>query len=276
MTRAVRGPTPADSKSSVVTTRSGSAQSDASPPSSTTVVHHPRARAMAVSVWTIGDRPTTTRSGPRGSGSMKIFSAPSLWHDIGTSTVSSSPSPARSSGEPRNTSRGVPSARADSASRTTTGSAQAPPTQPRTSPEAVMTAREPVLPDDGARRHTTVARAKCSPFSASSRATSSASAMSVPRQRREPGNVLPGVDGLPHPAGEHRHVDVADPEVGDGVDDGVDEGGRAADAGALADPLGPDRVVGTGGDDLVELPVGRLPGRGQEVVHVVGADAVPV
>src|SRR2546423_6344342 len=213
-----------------------------------------------------------TRSGPRGSGSMKILSAPSLWHDIGTSTASSPPAPASSSGDPRNTSRGTPSSSAARASRTTTGSAQAPPTQPRTSPSAVMPARYPVLPDDGARRHTTVARANRSPRSARSRASCRAS-MSVTRQRRVAGDVAMLRDRRPHPPGEHRHVDVADAEVGHGVDDGVHEGGRPADGGALADAFGSDGVVGAGGDDLVQLPVGGLPGRRQEEVHVVGADA---
>src|SRR5581483_1454791 len=158
---------------------------------------------------------------------------------MGTRTASSPLAAASSSAGPRKTSRGVPSSMAESASRTTTGSAQAPPTQPRTSPLAVISARYPVLPDDGARRHTTVARAKRSPRTASSRAISRAS-ISVPRQRRSTADVALFPDGVPHAAREHRHVDVADAEVGDGVDDGIDEGRRAADAGTFADSLGAD------------------------------------
>src|SRR5205823_6667713 len=62
--------------------------------------------------------------------------------------------------------------------------------------------------------------------------------------------------------------------VGDCVHDGVHEGGGTADGGALPDALGADRVVRAGGDDLVQLPLRHLPGGGNEVVHVVGADAV--
>jgi hypothetical protein len=88
---------------------------------------------------------------------MKILSAPSLWQAIGTWMMPSASSELSSSGEPRKTRRGVPSLMASRASRTTTGSAQAPPTQPRTSPVAVTTARYPAFPEDGPRRHTTVA-----------------------------------------------------------------------------------------------------------------------
>src|SRR5688572_1611556 len=98
--------------------------------------------------------------------------------------------------------------------------------------------------------------------------------ISVTGKGRVAGDVALLGDRLPHSSGEHRHVDVPDTEVGDGVDDGVHEGGRAAHAGALADALGADGVVGTGSDDLVQLPLGSFPGGGQQVVHVVGADAV--
>ena len=54
-----------------------------------------------------------------------------------------------SSAGPRNSSRGVPSSIAFSASRTTVGSAQAPPIQPRTARSGVIRAVAPSLPDDG-------------------------------------------------------------------------------------------------------------------------------
>src|SRR5205085_12555039 len=95
-----------------------------------------------------------------------------------------------------------------------------------------------------------------------------------PRKRWGARDVLLVLDRFPHPARQAGHVDVADPEVGDGVDDGVDEGGGATHAAALPDALAPDRVVGRGGDDLVQLEVRGLPCGRDHVVHVVGPDAV--
>src|SRR5260370_29443808 len=93
-------------------------------------------------------------------------------------------------------------------------------------------------------------------------------------QRRHPGHVLALRDGLPDPVRQAGHVDVADPEVGDGVDDGVHEGGRATHGAALPDALAPDRVVGRRGDHLVEVEVRDLPCDRDHVVHVVAPDAV--
>jgi len=56
---------------------------------------------------------------------------------------------------PSSSSPGTPSAMTRRASRITTGSAHAPPIQPRSSPDAMMIAREPCWPDDGACRQTT-------------------------------------------------------------------------------------------------------------------------
>ena len=63
------------------------------------------------------------------------------------------------SGLPSSSSRAFPSAMTCFASRITTGSAQAPPIQPSSSPSAVMMAREPCLLDEGPCRQTTVASA---------------------------------------------------------------------------------------------------------------------
>src|SRR5580658_7730481 len=63
------------------------------------------------------------------------------------------------SGLPSSSSRGFPSAMTCFASRITTGSAQAPPIQPSSSPSAVMMAREPCSLEEGPCRQTTVAGA---------------------------------------------------------------------------------------------------------------------
>ena len=104
---------------------------------------------------------------------MYTSSAPSLWQEIGTTVIPSAIVVPNCSGVPSSSSRALPSAMACRASRTTTGSAQAPPIQPRSSPSAVMIAREPCFPDDGPCRHTTVASAKGCPLRASSAAWSS-------------------------------------------------------------------------------------------------------
>ena len=72
------------------------------------------------------------------------------------------------SGVPSSSSRAVPSAITRCASRITTGSAQAPPIQPRSSPSAVMMARAPGWLDDGGWRQTTVASANACPRRVSS------------------------------------------------------------------------------------------------------------
>src|SRR5712691_145255 len=249
----------------------------------------PSARASSASVAAIGELPTTTRCGAGSTGSMYTSSAPSLWQEIGTTAIpSGTASPNLSAGPSRST-RGWPSPIAARASRMTAGSAQAPPIQPRNSPSAVMIARDPCLPEDGPCRHTTVASANASPASASSvaRCRRPAPFRVMPFKTGPPalflldrgraGHVAAVREGLPYAVGKQRHVDVADASAAQGVHDRVDERRRPADRGALADALGADRVVRARGDDLaVQLEAGRLPGRREQVVHVVRADAVAV
>src|SRR5436305_2710180 len=138
-----------------------------------------------------------------------------------------------SSAVPRNTRRGTPSARMCRASRTTTGSAHAPPMKPNTCPEAVMTARQPSLPEDGLRRHTTVANANASPRCDNSRARSRTShpsmvidltylpiylsispiSLAVALKWRHSRDVKLVLHSLPHSVRQQGHVDVADPGV---------------------------------------------------------------
>src|SRR5580692_9271094 len=191
------------------------------------------------------------------------------------------------SGAPSSSSRALPSEMTCFASRITTGSAQAPPIHPFSWPSAVMIAREPCLLDDGPCRQTTVASAKVSPPRARSAICPSTPRpfISPPRpsssllawraalvlaHRRETGHVPSVGERLPHPVRQQRHVDVPDPGLAQRVHDRVDEGGRPADGGALADALGADRVVRAGRHDLaVELEAGSLPRSRQQVVHVV-------
>ena len=66
-----------------------------------------------------------------------------------------------------------------------------------------------------------------------------------PRVCQRPG---PGCfDRPPDPLGGARHVDVADAEVAEGVDDGVLHRGGGTDRRRFADPLRAERVVGGGG-----------------------------
>src|SRR5689334_9695431 len=144
----------------------------------------------------------------------------------------------------------------------TTGSAQAPPIQPWTSPSAVMIARLPSWPDDGPCRHTTVAIANARPWRASSLARSRTPQPSilsslfacrrsiVRADGRRAGDVVALGDRLPDPVRQQRHVDVADPGVAYRVHHRVDERRRAADRRALTDPFGADRVVRARRDDL--------------------------
>ncbi len=60
------------------------------------------------------------------------------------------------------------------------------------------------------------------------------------------------------------------------VDDGVHERRGRADRRRLADALGADRMVRRRRDRLAQLERRRLPGRRDQVVHDVGADAVAV
>src|SRR5258708_10854055 len=103
----------------------------------------------------------------------------------------------------------------------------------------------------------------------------SVAALVVRAYRRSARYVAAVRDRLPNPVGQQRHVDVADAGAGDRVNYRVDEGRRTADGRALADALGPDRVVRARRDHLaVQLEARRLPGGGQQVIHVVRADAV--
>src|SRR5262245_20925984 len=113
-----------------------------------------------------------------------------------------------------------------------------------------MSALSPTCPDDGPRRHTTVAMEK-----GSRAATSATASARIPG----PTSVAGVLDGGPDPVGEHRHVDVADPEVGDRVDHGVHERGRGTDGRRLAHALGTDGVVRRGYGGRQELEPGRLP-----------------
>src|SRR5436309_4036645 len=71
------------------------------------------------------------------------------------------------------------------------------------------------------------------------------------------------VDRRPDTSWQARHVDVADAEVCDGVDDCVDEHRRTEHAGTLTDPLASERVVRRRGAGLHELVLGGLPSRRQ-------------
>src|ERR1700722_7057631 len=195
---------------------------------------------------------------------------------MGTTVIPSGTAAPNWSRVPSSSSRGTPSVITCWASRITTGSAHAPPIQPCRSPEAVMIAREPCWPEDGACRQTTVASANGWPRRVSSPASSSTSKLcisnspqtptlavpySVRAYRGRPGDVVPLGDRLPDPVGEQWHVDVADPGLGQRVQHRVHERGRAADRRALPDALGADRVVRAGGDHLaVQLEARRLPG----------------
>ena len=147
---------------------------------SISAVRQPSASARAASVCAIGERPTMTRRGAGCTGSMNTSSAPSLWQAIGTTVIPSGTVSPNWSGVPRSSRRGSPSAITCRAWRMTTGSAQAPPIQPCTSPSAVMIARLPSWPDDGPCRHTTVASANACPERASSLARSRTPQPSMP------------------------------------------------------------------------------------------------
>ena len=156
-------PTPAASRSRVVTTRPASGWLSGSPRSSTTTVRQPNVFASEVRVPTMGVRPIITRWGFGSTGCTNSSMAPSLWHCMGTRLMPSLARASNSSGDPSRTSWGSPVSSALRASRITTDSAQAPLNQPRTLPAAVTMAWFPGCAEEGARRHTTVARANGSP-----------------------------------------------------------------------------------------------------------------
>src|SRR3984885_12336273 len=246
-------------------------------------VRQSSARASSARGRVSGELPTITRCGTGNTASMYTSRAPSLWQEIGTTVIPSGMAVPNWSGLPSSSSRGSPSAMTCFASRITTGSAQAPPIQPSSSPSAVMSAREPCLLDEGPCRHTTVASANGWPLRASSliRSSTPRPCIRPPRlvlaNRGRAGHVAAVGERLPYPVGQHRHVDVPHPGAAERVHDRVDEGGGPAARGALADPLGADRVVRARRDDLaVQLVAGCLPGARQQVVHVVRTDAVAV
>src|SRR5258706_6501568 len=75
------------------------------------------------------------------------------------------------------------------------------------------------------------------------------------------------LQNVPHLLRRHRDLDVPHSEVRQRVDDGIDDPGRVAHAGGLADSFGSQRMVRAGRHRLAGLPTGRLHGGGDEVVH---------
>src|SRR4051794_14936944 len=166
-------------------------------------------------------------------------------------TSSMTPSARRPSPGPsfeRRSSRGWPSPMARNASRTTTGWAQLPPTQPSIVPSGWTIPDAPGRAEVGFRTATTVATAKDRPAASSSAARTN--------NERE---VIALRDSLlvqdrPHLLGRDRDVDVADAEVPQGIDHGVGDRGRSADRRGLPHSLCADRVVRRGGYRLAGLP----------------------
>ena len=163
----------------------------------------------------------------------------------------------------------MPSSIAFSASRTTVGSAHAPPIHPRTSRSGVIRAVAPSLPDDGARRHTTVASTYGSTPRRELRGELQDLRLHAPPALRR-------LDRLPDLGARKRHVDVLHAERLQRVDHRVDVRGGRADRGRLADALGADRVVRRRRHRLAQLEPRRLDRGRQQVVHEVRADAVAV
>ena len=88
-------------------------------------------------------------------------------------------------------------------------------------------------------------------------------------------NAVP-LHGPPHLRRRERHVDVADTERLQRVDDGVHDGSAATDRRRLAHALHAERVVRRRRDRLAQLPRRALHRRRQEVVHERAAEAVAV
>ena len=118
------------------------------PPSSITATSQSSARAWIVSACTAGERPTTTSCG-RGEERLDVHLAARLRCRTPSATVIVPSSVvvgrARRAGR-GTTSRGSPSPSAPSASRTTVGSAHAPPSQPCTVPSSRTIALRPQVP----------------------------------------------------------------------------------------------------------------------------------
>src|SRR6266850_6291148 len=191
----------------------------------------------------------------------------------------------------RTTSRGWPSRSAARASRATTGSAHAPPTQPATVPSGRINAFAPGLADVGRSHRTTVARANGSPWRLRSAASVSRSsgtcvlARGLTRERlvliggerrrsspkpphRLAHGFAPGFPFLlrhalvpqqaPDFGRRDRDVDVTDPEMPKRVDHRVGDGGGGADGGGLAHTLGAEGVMRRGRHGVAGLPLRRL------------------
>src|SRR5215207_3417883 len=139
-----------------------------------------------------------------------------------SSTIPSARRPSAGASFDRRRSRGWPSARAWSASRTTTGWAQLPPTQPSIVPSGWTIPDAPGRADVGLATATTVATTNGRP--ASSRTAARAKMLRVidaPRPPAlRPGDVLL-VEDRPDLLGRDRDVDIADAEMPQGIDDGI-------------------------------------------------------
>src|SRR5579884_4287601 len=272
-TAQVSGPGARGPRSRAGSTTSAPGKSSARAPGCTAQLRNPVSPPRRTSVRAAGEPPNTTNSGRGRRGSRKTSRAPPLGQVVATVSSPRCRAALAARAGTMWTSRGSPSARARSDSRRTSGSAQLPPIQPRSLPSAVITALSPGRAEAGCWVRTTVASTHGVPALVY-RASSSIGSSSIgpPGVNRGSGPLLGhplGAQRRPDLVRGHRHVEVGDPEGPEGVDDGVDVGGRGADGGRLADSLRPQRVVRGGGDGGVALEPGRLPGRGQQVVHEV-------
>src|SRR3954451_15279643 len=179
-------------------------------------------------------------------------------------TSSMTPSARRPSPGPsfeRRSRRGWQSPIARSASRTTTGWAQLPPTHPSIVPSGWMMPDAPGRAEVGFRTATTVATANDRPA-----ASSSAARTKVDREVMRLRDALLVQDG-PDLLWRDRDVDVAHPEMPQRIDHGVGDRRRGADRRRLPHSLRSDRVMRRGCDRLAGLPGGTLDGGRDEVVH---------
>src|SRR6476619_362272 len=196
-------------------------------------------------------------------------------------TSSITPSPRRPSAgasfESRR-SRGCPSAIAWSDSRTTTGWAQLPPTQPSMVPSGWTMPLAPGRAEVGRATATTVAVTNGRPAASSSAARTKMLRVTIARARRRRRRLVDAllVEDRPDLLGGDRDVDVPDPEVPERVDDRVRDRRRRADRRRLADALRADRVMRRRGDGLLELPGRRLDGCREEIVHERPGEVVAV
>src|SRR6185369_6042273 len=182
-------------------------------------------------------------------------------------TSSMTPSARRPSPGPsfdRRSRRGWPSLMARRASRTTTGWAQLPPTQPSIVPSGWMMPDAPGRAEVGRRTATTVATANDRPAASSSAART--------KVEREVIAGSPSADAFvvqdgPDLLGRDRDVDVAHAEVPQGIDDGVGDGRRGPDGGRFPHPLGADRVMRRRRRRLPRLPGRAFHGGRNEIVH---------